>query len=183
MPCFAEVAHERARLVERLHDAALRHVEADLAHRVLEQLPIFRDFDRVNRRADQLDVVLREHAGVAEIDREVERGLSADGRQNRVGLLARDDRLEHFDRERLDVRAVGQLGVGHDRRRVAVDEDHLEAFGAQRLAGLAARVVELAGLTDDDRTRADDEDAFEVGSASGTSGRFSSIIPMKSSNK
>jgi hypothetical protein len=40
--------------------------------------------------------------------------------------------------------AVGHLQVGHDRRRVAVDEDHLEAFSAQRLAGLRARVIELA---------------------------------------
>ena len=41
--------------------------------------------------------------------------------------------------ERLDVGAVGQLGVGHDRRRVAVDQDDLEPFGTQRLAGLRCR--------------------------------------------
>ena len=42
-------------------------------------------------------------------------------------------------RERLDVGAVRQLRVGHDRRRVAVDEDDLEPFGAQRLARLRCR--------------------------------------------
>ena len=64
--------------------------------------------------------------------------------------------------ERLDVGAVGQLRVGHDRRRVAVDEHDLEPLGAQRLAGLGAGVVELAGLADDDRAGADDEHAFDV---------------------
>ena len=100
-----------------------------------------------------------------EIDREVERGLAADGRQDRVGPLARDDRLEEVHRERLDVGAVGQLRVGHDRRRVAVDEHDLEPLGAQRLAGLRARVVELARLADDDRAGADHEHAFQVGSS------------------
>jgi hypothetical protein len=39
----------------------------------------------------------------------------------------------------------------------------LVALLAQRLAGLGAGVVELAGLADDDRAGADDEDALEVG--------------------
>ena len=68
-----------------------------------------------------------------------------------------------FRRERLDVGAIGDLRVGHDRRRIAVDEDDLEPFGAQRLARLRARVVELAGLADDDRAGADDEHALDVG--------------------
>ena len=34
---------------------------------------------------------------------------------------------------------------------------------AERLAGLGARVVELAGLADDDRSGADEEDLLEVG--------------------
>ena len=161
----AERLRELDRLRQRARDAALRHVEADLAHRVLEQLPILGDLDRLDRGADQLDVVLVERAGGREIHREVQRRLAADGRQQRVGTLALDDRGEHFRRERLDVGAVGQLRVGHDRRRVAVDEDHLEPLGAQRLARLAARVVELARLADDDRAGADDEDAFQIGSA------------------
>ena len=57
---------------------------------------------------------------------------------------------------------VRHLRVRHDRGRVAVDQDHLEPFGAQRLARLRARVVELGGLADDDRPRADHEDAFDV---------------------
>jgi hypothetical protein len=160
---------ERARQVDgflqRARQAALRHVEADLAHRVLEQLAILGHFDCRDRRADQLDAVLLERAILCEIDCEIQRGLAADGRQQRVRPLPRDDRREHFRRQRLDVRARGQLRVGHDRRRVAVDEDHVQPLGAQRLARLCSRVVELARLADDDRTGADDENPFQISAA------------------
>src|SRR6202171_6843849 len=66
-------------------------------------------------------------------------------------------------RERLDVGPVGQLGIRHDGRRVRVDEDDLEALFADRLAGLGARVVELAGLSDDDGPGADQQDLSNIG--------------------
>ena len=43
-----------------------------------------------------------------------------------------------------------------------VDQDDPIALVAQRLAGLGAGVVELAGLADDDRAGADDEDGLDV---------------------
>ena len=48
-------------------------------------------------------------------------------------------------------------------------EDDLVALLAQRLARLRARVVELAGLTDDDRARADERIVFEVVARAGIS--------------
>jgi len=59
--------------------------------------------------------------------------------------------------------AVGELRVGHDRRRVRVDEDDAVALLAQRLARLDARVIELARLADHDRAGADEEDRSQVG--------------------
>ena len=159
----AERLGELDRFAERAREPAVRHLEADLAHRVLEQLTIFGDLDRLNRRANQLDVVLVERARGREIDGEVQRRLSADRRQDRVGTLAFDDRREHFGSQRFDVGAIGEIGIGHDRRRIAVDEDDFEALGAQCLARLAARIVELARLADDDRPAADDQNFLEVG--------------------
>ena len=83
-------------------------------------------------------------------------GSSASGR-SRAMICSSD-----LDRQRLDVGAVGQLRVGHDRGRVGVDQDDSEPFVLQRLAGLGAGVVELARLPDDDRAGADDEDACEM---------------------
>ena len=101
-----------------------------------------------------------QHAVLVQVERAVERGLPAHRRQQRVGPLLGDDLLDHLPGDRLDVGDVGHLRVGHDRRRVAVDEDDAVALLAQRLAGLRAGVVELAGLADDDRPGADDQDAI-----------------------
>ena len=64
--------------------------------------------------------------------------------------------------ERLDVGAVGDFGIGHDRRRIGIHQDDFVALGAQRLAGLRAGIVEFAGLADDDRAGADDQDFLDV---------------------
>src|SRR3546814_15131202 len=45
----------------------------------------------------------------------------------------------------------------------SVDQDHPVALLAQRLAGLRSGIVELAGLPDDDRACADNEDGPDVG--------------------
>jgi hypothetical protein len=90
-----------------------------------------------------------------------------------VGALALDDLGDELRRERLHVGPGRHLGVGHDGGRVAVDEDDLEPLLAQRPAPLGPRVVELTGLADDDRPRADDEDLLQIGAL----GHQSSINP------
>ena len=146
------------------------HVSAPTdAHDLLELLAVLAALDRLDVGADQLDAVPLQHAGVVQRDREVQRGLPAQRGQQRVGPLARDDLLDELRRERLDVGGVGELRVGHDRRRVGVDQADPEALGAQHPAGLGARVVELAGLADHDRPRADHQDVLDVRAPCGIS--------------
>ena len=61
-------------------------------------------------------------------------------------------------RQRLDVGAVRELRIGHHRGRVRVHEYDLVALFLQRFGALRARVVELARLTDDDRSGPYEED-------------------------
>src|SRR5690606_17381286 len=143
-------------LVHAVRDARLRRLQADAAHGLLELLAVFGLLDGFGVGADQLDTVLLEHAMLGQVERAVERGLPAHGGQQRVGALALDDLLDDLPGDRLDVGDVGSFRVGHDGGRVAVDQHHLVAFLLQRLAGLGPGVVELAGLTDDDRAGADD---------------------------
>ena len=51
-----------------------------------------------------------------------------------------------FERERLEVEAVAGVVVGGDRLGIAVDHDGLVTIFAQRVAGMAAAVVELDSL-------------------------------------
>jgi hypothetical protein len=77
-----------------------------------------------------------------------------------VGPLAGDDVGHRPPMDRLDVDGVGHVGVGHDRGRVGVHQNHPVTLLPQRLAGLRAGIVELAGLTDHDGTGADNQDAL-----------------------
>src|SRR5438128_2501151 len=99
-----------------------------------------------------------EGAVLGERDREVEPGLPAERGQERLRPLALDDLGHELRRQRLHVRAVGRLRVGHDGGRVRVDEHDLEPLFAQRLARLRPRIVELARLPDHDRPRPDQQD-------------------------
>ena len=146
-------------LVERADDDALGHGQSGRAHGVAKGEPVLGPSDRVEVRADQLDPERVEDALLAELDRQVERGLPPERRQERVGALLLDDRGERVGVEGLDVGRVGPGGVGHDRRRVRVHEHDPVALRAKHAAGLRAGVVELAPLPDADRAGADDQDA------------------------
>ena len=150
-------------LVERVGDARAGHVEADLDHRVLEPLAVLGRGDGLGVGPDHLRRPRHaDQALLVEGHGDVEPGLAAERRQHGVGPLALDDQGQHLGRQRLDVGPVGEVRVGHDRRRVRVGEDDPVALLAQHPAGLGARVVELARLADHDRPRPDDQDRVEV---------------------
>jgi len=67
---------------------------------------------------------------------EVEAGLAAQIRQQRVRALLGDDLREILHVQRLDVGDVRHRGVGHYRRGVRVDEDDLVAELFKGLARL-----------------------------------------------
>ena len=123
---------------------------ADPLEQVPEALAILGHFDGDQRGSEELDVVALERAACREGHRQVERRLAAEPGEQALRPLLGDDRLDGLEGERLEVDRVGDLGVGHDRRRIAVDEDRPDALGPQGAAGLGAGVVELGGLADDD---------------------------------
>src|SRR5208282_5164637 len=178
----ANLVDHGAGFVQIVRGAGNGNVEANGEHQILEDLPVFAAFDGFGFGANHLDAVFFQHTGAVKGHRGVERGLAAERREQHkfvrglgVGvwvlgnthfahllLLADDDFLNTFRRDRLDVGAVGELRVGHDGGRVGVDENDAEAFLLERFAGLRAGIIELARLADDDRSGADDEDAMNV---------------------
>ncbi len=149
-------------LIRRGHDHGLGNAQADGLHRLAEEPAVLRAADRVEAGADQLDAELVEDAVLREAAGEVESGLAAERREERVWPLALEHAGDPLHVERLQVRAVGVAGVGHDRGRVRVDDDRAVALGAEDLERLASGVVELARLPDDDRARADHADGLEI---------------------
>ncbi len=165
----ADGLHRLERIDQRMGKLGARRLQADPPHCLAEQLAVLGLVDRFRRCADHLDAELVEHAHLAQRQRRVECRLAAHGGQQhqlvvRPALaLLRDDLGDDLRGDRLDIGGVGQLRIGHDRRRVGVDEDHPVALVLERLDGLGAGIVELAGLADDDRSGADDEDRVDVG--------------------
>ena len=118
-----------------------------------------------------------QHACFPQRTGEVDPGLPADRRQQRIRFLALDDLFEHVGGQRLDVGAVGKFGIGHDRGRVRIHQHDPVPFFLERFAGLRTGVIELARLADDDGPRTDDEDRLNVGSL----GHAAQIIAVLSS--
>src|SRR5215204_797197 len=130
--------------------------EADL------RCPVLGFTDRRDGRSEEFDACLLEDACLVEFDGEVEGGLASQGGEQRVGTLPAQYLGYGFGGEGLDVGYVCDLRVRHYGRRVGVYEDHAVTLLAQGVASLGARVVELCGLPDPDRTRADDQDARDI---------------------
>ena len=139
-----------------------RHIQADFAAGILELETILGHFDGPQGGADQLHPVSLENAAFGQFHGKIQTCLATNGGKQSVGTFAGDDLLQHFMGERLDISAVGKLGIGHDGGGIGIHQDDFVAVGTQRLAGLSARIVEFAGLPDDDRTGADDQNFFNV---------------------
>ena len=131
---------------------------ADPVEQVAERLAVLGHPDRLERRAEEPDGVAFEDARIGHRGREVQRRLAAEARQQPVGALLRDDRLDRLDRERFEIDDVGHRRVGHDRGRVRVDQDRPDALGPQRATGLGPGVVELGRLADDHGAGPEDQD-------------------------
>ena len=65
---------------------------------------------------------------------------------------------------RLYIGGIGHGGISHDRCWIGVHQDYPETLFAQRLTSLSAGVVKLTGLTNNNRSCAQDENAFYVSS-------------------
>jgi hypothetical protein len=158
----ADLLGDGAGLLEGGGVAAAGHLHPDAVHGVLEELPVLGLLDGLEGGADELDAVPCQRTVPGQRHRQVERGLPPQRGEQHVGLFAGQDLLGHLRGDGLDVGPVGEVRVGHDRGRIGVEEDDLVALLLERLAGLGPRVVELAGLPDDDRSGADDHDLLDV---------------------
>ena len=143
-------------------DAGARAFQPDGAHRLVEARAVFGLVDGIGIGTDHLDAEFLQHPMLFQIQRAVQRGLAAHGRQQRVRALLLDDPGHGLPLDRFDVGRIGHGRVGHDGGRVGVDQNDPEPLLAQRLAGLGTGIVELAGLADDDGAGAEYQDTLDI---------------------
>ena len=142
--------------------ARARDLQADLGHGLVKELAVLAALDGGKVTADHLDAVLVERTVFRQLDGGVQTGLAAQRGQQRVRALFLDYALDKLGGDGLDIGTIGKTRVGHDGRRVGVDQDDLKAILLEHLAGLGAGVVELTGLANNDGARTNNEDTLDV---------------------
>ena len=148
----------------RLHIVHDHRIDARLAdgeHHVLKILAILRPADGIDLCAQKLHVVAREDALFIQLHGQVQARLPAQGSEQAVRPLTRDDLFKGTGGQRLQIHLIRDVRVGHDGGRVGVDQNHLHALFLEDAAGLRAGVVKLRRLADDDRAGADDQHFFD----------------------
>ncbi len=158
----SQLVAQTQRILRIVHQRRRRHFQANFSASILKPQPVFRNFDSAQRRANHLDFVFFENPAFAQFHGKVQRRLPANGGQQCIRFFLRNNFLEIFLRQRLDIGAIGQFWIGHDRRRIGVHQHDVVALRAQRLARLRPGIVELARLPNDDRPRANNQNLLDV---------------------
>jgi len=127
-------------------------LELQARHQFLEPLPVLGDIDAVGRGPDD------RRAGGGQRTRQLERRLAAVLHDHPHGLFLFDDLHDIFERERLEIQAVGRVVIRRHRLRIAIHHDGFKAILAQRHGGVHAAVIEFDALTDAIRSPAEDHD-------------------------
>ena len=153
---------ECERAVDRIHNDALCDVCTAVENQVLEYLAVFTTLNRLEFRSNQFDVVRRQDSLLVKCHCGVQRGLATERRQNRIRFFLGDNRFDCRCRDRLDVGRIREIGIGHDGRRIRIDENDANTLLAKDAASLSARIVELGRLPNHDRPRADNKNRADI---------------------
>jgi hypothetical protein len=78
------------------------------------------------------------------------------------GFFPFENCFDYFRRYWLNIGPISEFGIGHDRSRIGIHQYDLVPLLAQRLTGLHAGIIELAALSDYNRTGPYQEDLTEV---------------------
>jgi hypothetical protein len=112
--------------------------------------------------ADQLHAILLQDPVLGHGHRRVQACLATKGRKKGARAFLFNDAGHGLGFDGFDVGPVGQVRIGHDRRRVGVDQNDLVALFLEGFQSLGPGIVELAGLSDDDGARTDEHYLLEI---------------------
>ena len=156
---IANILGDRARLLVAQSGAVRWCGKACALKNGAEGLAVLGRVDRLGTRSQD------RHPGLGQSGRQGQRCLTTEldddtghGSGCELGLVNLDDVLEG---QRLEVEPVGDVVVGGDGLRVAVDHDGLVAIG-QGHRGVNTGVVELNALADPVGSRAQDDDGLTL---------------------
>ena len=134
-----------------------RLLQAKLVDHLLEAFAIFRFIDGIRRGANN------GHAGSLQSTGQLQRGLPAVLDDHTLGFFFRHDGQHVFQRNRLEVQAIGGIVIGGHGFRVTVDHDGFITVVLHGKRRVHTAVIELDTLTDPVGATTDDHDLVTVG--------------------
>ena len=132
-------------------------------HVLAERLAVFGQFDCLEVHPDKAHVVFFPNAHFTGFYGQVKGGLAAHGRQYGVYMPFLQDLNDALYRQREEVDVVGGDRVGHDGRRVGIDEADFNPLFPERAGRLGTGVIKFTGLPDNNRPAAYDQHRFYGG--------------------
>ena len=151
-------------LFKGMDNSTFRNLETDFVHGLAEGVPPFCFFNDIDISAKQLNIIFVENACFSYLYGSIKPCLSAKSWEKSIRTLTFNNFGNEFRSNRLDICAIRNFRIGHDCRRVGVDENYLIPFFFQCFDRLGSGVVKFAGLADDNGTRADNQNLFDVSS-------------------
>ncbi len=122
----------------------------------LKTFPVFRQIDGIGRGTDN------RRAGGFQRTRQFQRRLSAVLHDHALGFFQCDNFQHVFQRQRLEIQAVGSVEIGGNGLRVAVDHNGFVTVLAQGQGGMHTAIIELDPLPDPVRPASQDNDFFPL---------------------
>ncbi len=124
-------------------DSAARALQADGFNCLEKLVTIFSSMDNIPCCANHLHAKPIQNAIIKQLTGAVQSCLAAERRQEGIDLVAPtmfffNDLGDSVCSDRLDIGPVSHLRIGHDRRRIRVDQDDLKTFLPQRFTCLSA---------------------------------------------
>ena len=105
---------------------------------IAEEFTVFGFINRFGGCADHLDIEFFEHAHFFKRKRAVQSRLSTHGGKQRIRPFFFDDLGDDFRCDRFDISAIRHIGIGHDGRRIGIDQNDTVAFFLERFDRLGA---------------------------------------------
>ena len=158
----ADLIQHTVGLSHAVGDTGTRAIQADGLHRLVKARTVFSLVDSVGIGTDHFDVEFFQYAVLFQVQGTVQCRLPTHRRQQRIRTFFFDDLGNRLPLDRLNVGRVSHRRIGHDRRRVGVNQNHPETLFLQRFTSLRAGVIKFTGLTDHDWASAEDQNAFDI---------------------
>ena len=128
---------------------------SDFFHRLFKFQTVFGFFDGLRGCSDQAHIVLLQKSSLLKLHGKVQSCLSSQCWKHAVRLFFDNQLFYNLYGQRLNINSVCNVFIGHNGRRIGVEQNNLNTFLFQRTARLCSGIVKLCRLSNNNRTGTD----------------------------